>query len=398
MKFTTYANSLYEVQKIKNCGADEVILGTKDISRFGKLSTDEFNELANTAKELGLKVICLWDILATENDFEQKVESFKKLKNFDALRVQDSGVLNYCLDHTKYQIQFIAETGNHNFKALKTWEDYIGDRLERLILSIELSCDKIEKYCQNLKTPCELQVLGPILLFYTPRNLLSSLLPEDDDLRQKEVLTSVGESEESPHKGFPIIENSHGTFMFNTRHFNLMRELKDLEKMGLAYACFDLYLDNAFDYLDLAVDVFNGKKTEQEFKENYSFESIRGFYHVNKSDVLFKKLKNYRIQRKDDGYLGEVIEAVKPKYLAIMIKSDESLELDDSLVFITPEGLKLECKVYELTDTSLSQKSSLAKGQIALMNYMGGVWVKSSVYKKKAQESDPAQLREGEIL
>lgn len=42
MKITTYAQTLHDLNIIKDQGIDEVILGHKDFSRFGKLSSEEF--------------------------------------------------------------------------------------------------------------------------------------------------------------------------------------------------------------------------------------------------------------------------------------------------------------------------------------------------------------------
>ena len=63
--------------------------------------------------------------------------------------------------------------------------------------------------------------------------LLSTLLPQDDEKRAKsmtsgEFLEATGESEESPHKGFPLIENSHGTFMFHIKRLFLLEHLEHL--------------------------------------------------------------------------------------------------------------------------------------------------------------------------
>src|SRR5690606_28287579 len=142
------------------------------------------------------------------------------LDTFDALRVQDPGALEWSLKNTNKPLQFIAETGNHNFEALKGWVEYCGDRLERIALSIELSRPVLEEFVKKLKVPCELLVFGRILLFYSPRSLLSPLSPEK--IAVNEELAALGESEESPHKGFPIVENRHGTFMFHIKEFCLL--------------------------------------------------------------------------------------------------------------------------------------------------------------------------------
>src|SRR5690606_4501254 len=111
-----------------------------------------------------------------------------------------------------------------------------GARLTRLVLSIELSKESLKNIVPALKTPCELLVLGRILLFHSPRALLAPLAGPVAD---PAWLEAVGASEESPHKGFPLLENKHGTFMFLPKDFCLAEQLPELKELGLEYMRFD---------------------------------------------------------------------------------------------------------------------------------------------------------------
>ena len=191
MKLTTFAQSLNDLNLIKDQGLEEVILGHQDFSRFGKLKTEDFFEFSKRAKELGLKVIFEWDILMTENTFlKLALEIVPFLDSFDSLRVQDPGALEWGFKNTTKPLQFIAENGNHNLPGLKGWIDHVQGRMERIALSIELPKIKIEEYCKILKVPCELLGLGRILLFYTPRQLLSPL--SEDKLSFNQEISAVG--------------------------------------------------------------------------------------------------------------------------------------------------------------------------------------------------------------
>jgi putative protease len=176
MKLTTFAQNLNDLNLIKDQGLDEVILGHQDFSRFGKLKSEEFLVLSKRARELGLKVIFEWDILMTENTFVKlSHEIVTLIEGFDSLRVQDPGALEWGFKNTNKPLQFIAENGNHNLPGLEGWIDHVQGRMERIALSIELPKNKIEEYARTLKVPCELLGLGRILLFYTPRLLLTPL-------------------------------------------------------------------------------------------------------------------------------------------------------------------------------------------------------------------------------
>lgn len=379
MKLTTYGRTLHDLNILKDLGYEEVILEPKSLSRFGKLSEEEFIEASKRAKELGLRVLLEWDILMTEDVFTAKETAIKKLLPYaDAIRVQDPGALNWVLTNTELPFQFIAENGNHNIKALKGWIDLAEGRMERVILSIELSKDTIAQYTKELPIPCELLGFGRILLFYTPRPLLSSLTPEK--ISQNEELLALGESEESPHKGFPLIENQHGTFMFHIKEFCLVDYAKELGDNGLSF----FRVDQRFEERKLREITELVKDFSEDeflkFKEDYSQDLMRGFYLVNKTDVLFPKLKNSRLQQREGNYLGEVLEVEKSSHLAIMIKNKKGLKKSDLLKILHPRGEEFETKIFTLKNIALEEVDEVPYGELALIQFVGGVWVKSQVF------------------
>jgi len=380
MKLTSYARSLHELNILKAQGFEEVILEPKSLSRFGKLSNDEVESFSKRAKELGLRVLLEWDILMTEDVFTAKVPDIKILAKYaDALRVQDPGALNWAIDNTNLPLQFIAENGNHNLKALQGWIDLANGKMERIILSIELSRASIEEYVTKLNVPCELLGFGRILLFYTPRPLLSALVPEK--LSQNEELAALGESEESPHKGFPIVENQHGTFMFHIKEFCLVDFAAELKTLGLSFFRIDQRWENPPRLSEVASLVNKFETSDfEKLKEDYSQDLMRGFYLVNKTDVLFPKLKNSRLQGRDANYIGEVIEAEKSSHLAIMVKNSKGLSATDQLKILHPKGEIFEAKIYSLKNLALEDVTHVPQGQVALIQFVGGVWVKSQVF------------------
>lgn len=380
MKLTSYARSLHELNILKDQGFEEVILEPKSLSRFGKLTNEEVESFSKRAKELSLRVLLEWDILMTEDVFTAKLNDIKSLIAFaDALRVQDPGALHWAIENTNLPLQFIAENGNHNLKALQGWIDLGHGKMERIILSIELSRSAIEEYVTKLTVPCELLGFGRILLFYTPRPLLSALVPEK--LSQNEELAALGESEESPHKGFPIVENQHGTFMFHIKEFCLVDFAAELNTLGLSYFRIDQRWETPSRLSEIAGLVKNFSSTGlEQLKAEYSQDLMRGFYLVNKTDVLFPKLKNSRLQGRDTNYIGEVLEAEKGSHLAIMIKNPKGLSTTDSLKILHPKGEIFEAKIYSLKNLALEEVPHIPQGQVALIQFVGGVWVKSQVF------------------
>lgn len=386
MKLTTFAQSMNDLSLIKDQGLDEVILGHQNFSRYGKLKTEEYLAFSKRAKELGLKVIFEWDILMTENTFEKLAqEILPLLDDFDSLRVQDPGALEWGFKNTTKPLQFIAENGNHNLPGLEGWIEHVQGRMERIALSIELPKNKIEEYCHTLKVPCELLGLGRILLFYTPRQLLSPLT--EDKFSYHEEISAVGESEESPHKGFPIVENRHGTFMFHIKDFCLVDFAQDLKALGLGYFRIDLRFSDFAQLKEVKALVENFNENNYlAFKEQYPQDLMRGFYLVNKTDILFPKLKNHRLQSREGDYIGEVLEAEKGSHLAIFVKNAKGLRKSDKLKIIHPKGEIFEALIYSLRNLSLEEVDYIEPNKTALIQFVGGVWVKSHVFFQNHQE------------
>ncbi len=380
MKLTSYARTLHDLGSLRAQNFEEVILEPRTLARFGKLSASEFLSLAGRARELGLRVLLEWDILMTQDVFAQKVSEIEPyLEASDAVRVQDPGALEWVLRNTEKPVQFIAENGNHNLKGILGWIDYARERMERIVLSIELSRATIEAYLKEIAIPCELLGLGRILLFYTPRSLLSALPGEKVSVNGE--IAAVGESEESPHKGFPVVENQHGTFMFHIKEFCLLDYARDLDRMGLGFFRVDLRWGSLQDLGEIRglVSTFELSRFE-DFKARYPQDLMRGFYLVNKTDVLFPKLKNNRLQRREGDYVGEVLEAVKGSHLAIMVKNERGLRRSDRLRILHPEGRTFEVDIFTLRNLALEEVEGLGSEQLALIQFVGGVWTKSQVF------------------
>lgn len=382
MKYTTYAQSKHDLYTIKECGLGEVILSIRALSRFSKVETiSDFLDRARIARELDLRVILEWDILMTENDFKDGAKTFLSIpeESYDIVRVQDTGTLEYILQNSSKQIQYILESGNHNLVGVQAWVSYIGKRLERIVLSIELNKESIQLYASKLNCDIELLVLGEILLFYTPRRLLSALLSEKKNIVSSQFLEAIGESEESPHKGFPIVENQHGSFMFHMKNLFLLDKFSELKKLNINYLRVDLRFE---DDLSLMRKIVEGDSQEhfEQVKKMYNKDVIRGYFNINKSDILFKKLKNHRIQRSDEKYVGDVLETLKGQYMAIEIRSSRVISLGDELKFITPEGKEYIIKSHSMKDIELNDITQAIKGDVILINYMGKIWPKSQVY------------------
>lgn len=374
MKLTILLRPQDDLVKLAKANVQEVLIGTKNLSRFGSFSNEEALAACAQAKKLGLNTVLLADALVSEREFKTFTDELISLAdNFDAIRALDPGVMQFLFEHTQKPLHFVADTGNHNVVGLKRWESYFGARLTRLVLSIELSRESLTNIISTLKTPCELLVLGRILLFHSPRALLAPLAGPVAD---SAWLEAIGASEESPHKGFPLIENKQGTFMFLPKDFCLAEQVPELKEMGLGFIRFDpSHCDQ-----DLAAAIAGMLTSEapEEAKSAWPNNVIRGFYGVNKSDVLFKKLKNPL--RAKANALAEVLDARKGEPVTVRVFHGAKLEVGMELQMITPEGKQKEFSIKWMRDLSDQEISHANEDMVVILPPLGSACCKALIF------------------
>ena len=379
MRLSSYFSNIDELEGLIELGVQELIIAPKVLSRKGKTNLDDIETLAQKALENEIKLVLEWDVLVNEQDFDTLTNFLKKidLSHFSAIRCQDPGVLEFLLETTNLNIQWITEHGNHNLVGLQKWESYIGDRLERLIVSQELSFQKLQEYESCLKTPMEILGLGKVLLFYTPRSLLSPVFE-----KKGEVIEARADSEESPHKGFHIVENRHGSFMYHLKDRCLLNEADRLKKLQSWVRIEHLFwLEAQKSYLLALVkkllESFEDE-TWEEFKSIYPVGLTKGFFLTNKTDVLFPKLKNYRLLRSDESYIGEVVDVVKGEYIVFLQRSRSNfLQKNMQVHCSTPEGKDLKFEIKNLQNLDKNNIEQASQDQLVLIPYRKTVVPKS---------------------
>jgi hypothetical protein len=102
---------------------------------------------------------------------------------------------------------------------------------------------------------------------------------------------------------------------------------------------------------------------------------MRGYWDVNKSDVLFDKLTNKFLQI-DEHVCAEVIEGQKSKWLAIKILA-HGVKLNQELEILTPLGKSRSMKLMWIKDSQFKDTSVLKVGDIGLIPWCSGATSKS---------------------
>jgi len=377
------ANRLEDLSVLAQAGAREVLLGSADLSRYGTLPQDQLIIMAREARQLGLKVVLEWDILMIQPEFEKAVTILNALplNEFDAIRVQDPGAFEWVLQNLPaMKIQLNLETGNHNLEGVLTWCRYGGNNLERVMLSSQLPASTLREWIQKIPTGVEVLGLGPVLILYTPRHLLTNQLPEAE---AAEHLRATASSEESFHSGFRVLENKHGTLVFLGKDYCLMELIEEIETLGLAALRLDLRLSENAETLKAMAGLFKvtSHVAAADILENYPVETTRCFYKSNNTDKAFVRLKNENLTRRDENYLGEVVEAAKDSHLIIHVRArGQKLMAGQKLCLINPQGEEHQVTVSSLQTIESQDAAEIAAGDFGVVPYVRLCPAKSTVY------------------
>ncbi len=433
------ANHLEDLTVLAKARAAEVLLGSSDLSRYGTIPQDQLIHFAQTAKNLGLKTILEWDILMTQPEFDKAAALLKALplNEFNAIRVQDPGAFEWVLKNfPALKIQLNLETGNHNLEGVLAWCRYGGKNLERVILSSQLPASTLRDWIKKIPVGVEVLGLGPVLILYTPRHLLTNQLPETEAARTcsktklekglalgmsrdkegeapmlsearatsmtkseampKQPLSEDGfgigsvnlrataSSEESFHSGFRVLENKHGTLVFLGKDYCLMELIEEIETLGLAALRIDLRLNEDAETLKTAAGLFTVTENlaAADMLENYPVETTRCFYKSNNTDKAFVRLKNENLTRRDENYLGEVVEAAKDSHLIIHVRArGKKLCAGQKLLLINPHGEEHPLTVSSLQTIESRAVAEIQSGDYAVIPFVRLVPAKSAVYQ-----------------
>jgi putative protease len=373
------------LQQWKQVSVSHVILRPEATSRQGRYSWEEITEQLALVRKFNMVPIIEWDVLMEQGRFleistavEQWLVSFEQLP---IMRVQDFGALYWLKDRfPNIAIQLNLETGHRNLPAIEGMLDYVGAQLESVVLSFELTHDKLQEFKQVIDVPVEILFFGRIPLFYSPRKLLSATALGQKS-KNREIIQLQGRSEESPHTGFPLLENRHGTFMFNVKELSLLDVYGELVEMGIDLCRIDL------TQYDFAIQLDWMKKIErvvslqvdyQDFKQQYPAPLVRGFYSANRSSILFEKLKNRHLLRSDETFVGEVVEVLKPKHIAVTVLR-RGLKQGDAIFYISPEGKQVHTVVNRMLNSKGEEVENAQPGELVFLAYQKGLSTKSSL-------------------
>ncbi len=217
-------------------GADAAYLAGKTFgmrAQSGNFTNQELIEAVLLAHSLNKKVYITVNIMPHNEELEQLPEylSFLQSINVDGLIISDMGVLSLAKQYApKVDLHISTQANTVNWAGALMYEQ-LGAK--RIVLARELSLDEITKIRSKC---CSIQletfVHGAMCISYSGRCLLSSYMSYRDanqgfcsqSCRWRYSLVE----EKRPGEYYPIEQDEHGTYVFNSRDLRLLEYLPEL--------------------------------------------------------------------------------------------------------------------------------------------------------------------------
>ncbi|MBR6824355.1 MAG: U32 family peptidase [Firmicutes bacterium] len=222
-------------------GADAVYIGGTSFSlraAAGNFSIEEMREGCAFAHSMGKQVFLAVNVFARNNDIDELESYLLQVADagIDALIIADPGVFSTARRViSQVPVHISTQANNVNFATCDFWQ---AAGAERIVLGRELSLVEAEDISRRCTIPTEIFVHGAMCVSYSGRCLLSSYLTGRDGNRgacTQPCRWKYAICEESrPGVYMPVEEDSHGTYIMNSKDLCLLEQLPQLMQGGHA--------------------------------------------------------------------------------------------------------------------------------------------------------------------
>lgn len=223
-------------------GADAVYCG---LNRFSlraaadNLSPEELYEAVSLAHGMGKKVYLTANVILHNHE----LDGFEGLcqiaadAGVDGMILSDLGAFEIASKYKeRFHLHVSTQASNTNYRSMNLWHKMGASRI---VLARELSFDEIAEIRKNVSPELEIELFvhGAMCIAYSGRCLLSSYLTGRDansgacaqPCRWNYFVTE----EQRPGQPMQMVENEHGTFLFNAKDICLVEYLDEIKRAGV---------------------------------------------------------------------------------------------------------------------------------------------------------------------
>lgn len=296
-----------DLEKLKMAiiyGADAVYLGGE---AFGlrasskNFSIDEIKEGLKFAHERNRKVYVTLNIIPHNEDLNGLPEYVKTLDEIgiDAVIVSDPGVLLVVKEIApNMEIHLSTQANTTNYLSARFWHN-MG--VKRVVLARELSIDEIKEIIQNSPAELEIEtfVHGAMCISYSGRCLLSNYMAHRDANRGECAQSCRWKynlvEEKRPGEYYPVFEDEHGTYIFNSKDLCMIEHIPELVNAGIKSFKIEgrmkspYYVATVVRSYRMAIDAYFADPTNYKFDKKWLDELKKASHRDHTTGFYFGK-------------------------------------------------------------------------------------------------------------
>lgn len=222
-------------------GADAVYLAGKGFglrAYGGNFTREEMKEAVKYAHSMGKKVYVTVNIIPRNEDLEGMDDYLKFLQDIrvDAALISDLGVFSLARQVApELPIHVSTQASSANWRTVKMWKD-LG--ASRVVLAREVSLSEMADIRKKVDIELEVFGHGALCISWSGRCLLSNFFTNGkrqsnrgECIQACRFRYSVVE-ESRPGQYWPVEEDEHGTYVFNSKDLCMVDHVKELIEGG----------------------------------------------------------------------------------------------------------------------------------------------------------------------
>lgn len=224
-------------------GADAVYCSTPDFSMRTReigFNDETLKEAIEYAHKLGKKVYLTLNVFPHSTEVADMIEHAKKTVALkpDAIIVADPGMVSYLTTNFDIPVHLSTQASTANYLSANFWQ---SQGVDRVVLAREMSFADIKETSKNSTIDLEAFVHGSMCMAYSGRCQISNyLLGRDPNKGQcaqpcRFKYKFYGVKEDTrPEEYFPIFEDDHGTYLFNSKDLCMIKYVPELIEAGIS--------------------------------------------------------------------------------------------------------------------------------------------------------------------
>lgn len=243
MELLAPAGNMEKMKMALLYGADAVYMAGKAFglrAYGGNFDREELKEAVEYAHNLGKKVYITVNIIPRNEDLEGLDEYLKYLQliHVDAVLVADMGVFDVCREAAPaLPIHISTQASAANWRTIRRWKEMGASRV---VLAREVSVKEMADIHKKVDVELEVFGHGALCISWSGRCLLSNYFTNGkrqsnrgECIQACRFKYSVME-ESRPGQYFPIEEDEHGTYIFNSKDLCMIDHIPELIEAGVA--------------------------------------------------------------------------------------------------------------------------------------------------------------------